>query len=162
MYLVHRTLEEGGSEQVPVPWAEITADPSKFYDTEKFVFPLPLKDPRTLTSIETLMVMDFLKSTNDSAPFNFRCGVHIPSGQSESGVHSTDLLSGNTGGPGSPATTVVRSPSPEIHIPNQLDNIPPPQKSPSPHVSPVPSTPPPLPPSQPRKAPRKSANKRVR
>ncbi|KAJ7906339.1 hypothetical protein B0H13DRAFT_1880654 [Mycena leptocephala] len=176
---IHRILEEGGLEQVPVPWAEITADPSKFYDTEKFNSPKcycrwDLQKGQNGEDPEEPEFEDDLIAANpagdpltpgfnpDSDPTSGSgCGVHIPSSQSESGVHSTHL-SGNTGGPASPATTVVRFLSPEIHIPNQLDDIPPPQKSPSPHTSPVPSTPLPLPPSQPRKAPHKSANKRVR
>ncbi|KAJ7722174.1 hypothetical protein B0H16DRAFT_1737861 [Mycena metata] len=33
-----------------VPWTEIVSNPAKFYDTETFIFPVPLKNPEEFTS----------------------------------------------------------------------------------------------------------------
>ncbi|KAJ7088572.1 hypothetical protein C8R43DRAFT_956022 [Mycena crocata] len=35
-----------------IPWEELTSDPSKFYNIEKFVFPSPLKDPVAYSATE--------------------------------------------------------------------------------------------------------------
>ncbi|KAJ7664644.1 hypothetical protein DFH06DRAFT_1128046 [Mycena polygramma] len=46
----------------------------EFYDTEKFVFPLALKDPQTFTIFETLAIGEFLIS-NTATPFLFKNNV---------------------------------------------------------------------------------------
>ncbi|KAJ7126571.1 hypothetical protein C8R43DRAFT_958060 [Mycena crocata] len=52
-----------------IPWEELTSDPSKFYDIEKFVFPSPLKDPVAYSATEILPLADFLAG---STPFIFK------------------------------------------------------------------------------------------
>ncbi|KAJ7869347.1 hypothetical protein B0H13DRAFT_1896706 [Mycena leptocephala] len=47
------------SPPLPIPWDQVISEPSKFYDTEKFVFPLALKDPQTFTIFETLSIVEF-------------------------------------------------------------------------------------------------------
>ncbi|KAJ7924291.1 hypothetical protein B0H13DRAFT_1864156 [Mycena leptocephala] len=54
--VIHRTL--GTSNELPVPWEDICAEPGKFYDDQKFVFPTPLKNP-------------FFNSICPSEPFHF-------------------------------------------------------------------------------------------
>ncbi|KAJ7652292.1 hypothetical protein B0H17DRAFT_1147412 [Mycena rosella] len=56
----------------PIPWADISSDPSKFYDTEKFKFPLPLKDPQTFNMVETLVMGQFLLLMDAANRFHFR------------------------------------------------------------------------------------------
>ncbi|KAJ7129848.1 hypothetical protein C8R43DRAFT_1134111 [Mycena crocata] len=51
-----------------IPWEELTSDPSKFYNIEKFVFPSPLKDPVAYSATEILALADFLAG---STPFIF-------------------------------------------------------------------------------------------
>jgi hypothetical protein len=47
---------------LPIPWAQVILDPSEFYDTEKFSFPLALKDPQIFTIFETLAIGEFLNA----------------------------------------------------------------------------------------------------
>ncbi|KAJ7633915.1 hypothetical protein DFH06DRAFT_1336995 [Mycena polygramma] len=62
------------SGTLPIPWPQVTGAPSEFYDTEKFVFPLALKDPQTFTIFETLVIGEFLIS-NTATPFLFKNDV---------------------------------------------------------------------------------------
>ncbi|KAJ6576208.1 hypothetical protein B0H10DRAFT_2103258 [Mycena sp. CBHHK59/15] len=64
-----------GSESLPVPWTMIGADPSQFYDTERFTLPTPLQNPESLTSLQTLILGEFL---NGSEPFRFNAIAPIP------------------------------------------------------------------------------------
>ncbi|KAJ6604905.1 hypothetical protein B0H10DRAFT_1957397 [Mycena sp. CBHHK59/15] len=65
------------SGTLPIPWAQVVLDPSKFYDTEKFAFLLALKDPQTFTIFETLAIGKFLNAntSNNSTPFYFKSDV---------------------------------------------------------------------------------------
>ncbi|KAJ6609746.1 hypothetical protein B0H10DRAFT_1954380 [Mycena sp. CBHHK59/15] len=71
------------SGTLPIPWAQVVLDPSKFYDTEKFAFPLALKDPQTFTIFETLAIGEFLNAntSNNSTPFYFKSDVPEESGR---------------------------------------------------------------------------------
>ncbi|KAJ6594979.1 hypothetical protein B0H10DRAFT_2233019 [Mycena sp. CBHHK59/15] len=118
------------------------SDPSKVYDTGKFGFPLPLKDPPTLNSVETLMVAEFLNSTNlgVSASFDFNTATFDDQ-------HSTDI-------PGNNTSEISFSGYPKSKRP------PPPRSH---HTSPVlASSSPPPPSSQPKKPAQKGTNKRSR
>ncbi|KAJ6611054.1 hypothetical protein B0H10DRAFT_378099 [Mycena sp. CBHHK59/15] len=53
----------------------IGADPSQFYDTERFTLPTPLQNPESLTSLQTLILGEFL---NSSEPFRFNAIAPIP------------------------------------------------------------------------------------
>ncbi|KAJ7442054.1 hypothetical protein B0H11DRAFT_2348660, partial [Mycena galericulata] len=136
---VHRNSEDTGNV-FPMPWAEIASDPTKFYDTTKFAFPLPLKDPLAFTSLETLTFMEFVNSNNGSTPFKFKHNIILQPEQPESHIELPK--------PTSPV------PSP----PRLSEEIPSPQKTVSRSPSPTP-TPPPSPPHQ---ISRKSSNKRAR
>ncbi|KAJ7131973.1 hypothetical protein C8R46DRAFT_1048492 [Mycena filopes] len=65
-------------EYLQMCW-KLASNPTKFYDTETFVFPLPLRSPDTFNSAETLMFGEFLTSMDPSVVFHFRADmVHSP------------------------------------------------------------------------------------
>ncbi|KAJ7912846.1 hypothetical protein B0H13DRAFT_1874430 [Mycena leptocephala] len=66
---IHRIL--GTSSELPIPWEDICAEPGKFYDDQKFVFPTPLKNPQTMNTVETLILGEFFNSICPSEPFHF-------------------------------------------------------------------------------------------
>ncbi|KAJ6557429.1 hypothetical protein B0H10DRAFT_1967092 [Mycena sp. CBHHK59/15] len=55
---IHRN--PSGSESLPVPWTMIGADPSQFYNTERFTLLTPFQNPESLTSLQTLILGEFL------------------------------------------------------------------------------------------------------
>lgn len=126
------------SSTLPIPWAQVVLDPSKFYDTDKFAFPVALKDPQTFTIFETLAIGEFLNanSSNNSTPFHFKSDVPEKTGQL----------------PGSPSLSPP--PLPQKH---QI-NIPPPGPQPTtPAQSELPGSPPTTP-AQPESPPPNQVN----
>ncbi|KAJ6470130.1 hypothetical protein C8R47DRAFT_1222763 [Mycena vitilis] len=68
---MHKT--PGKTASLPLPWPEIVSNAPKFYDAAIFTLPIPLKDPQSLNTVETLMLADFFNSTRDlPLPFKFR------------------------------------------------------------------------------------------
>lgn len=156
VYLVHRDSQDACYE-APIPWAEMVLEPSKFYDTGEFAFPVALKDPTTFTSFETLAIVEFLNA-NRPVPFNFRRGISTASDDSEAPIGLAQK---------SPETTPPRSSSPS-DTPSGKSAIDPKPPQNSPSVSPAPPvrtptpTPPLPPPSHPKNTGRKGAKKRSR
>ncbi|KAJ7113875.1 hypothetical protein C8R44DRAFT_740760 [Mycena epipterygia] len=121
---------EGDKSAVPIPWEEIGSEPSKFYDADKFVFPLALKEPEKFTSLETLTIGEFLNSINSSPAFHFKASVDVSSDEPLPDAH--------------PPTPPPRSPSPRSQSttpppPNPLHDLRPVSKSPLP-IPPPPSS----------------------
>ncbi|KAJ6494976.1 hypothetical protein DFH09DRAFT_1376649 [Mycena vulgaris] len=137
---IHRESDLA-DEVVPIPWADIGLNPSKFYDTQKFVFHVALKDPATLDTVETMMIVKGLNSADTSLPFHFRHGISLLSVTQSSAPLSAPSLSST------PAPSIVHTPARSI--------------SPAPIRTPTPArsislppirtpTPSPPPPSQPK------------
>lgn len=57
-----------------IPWVDITTTPNKFYDTDKFVVPVALRDPEEYDDVVEiiLLVKFFSRQTYDRSPFQFR------------------------------------------------------------------------------------------
>ncbi|KAJ7082801.1 hypothetical protein C8R44DRAFT_904781 [Mycena epipterygia] len=121
---------EGDKSAVPIPWGEIGSEPSKFYDADKFVFPLALKDPEKFTSLETLTIGEFLNSINSSPAFHFKASVDVSSDEPLPDAHPP------TPSPRSPS---LRSQSTTPPPPNPLHDLRPVSKSPLP-IPPPPSS----------------------
>ncbi|KAJ7243325.1 hypothetical protein C8J57DRAFT_1525782 [Mycena rebaudengoi] len=69
--IASKYLNTDGAQQLStIPWADIEAKPSLCYDTLKFEFPIPLRDPEAFSVTETLVVAQFLVSLNVPG-FNF-------------------------------------------------------------------------------------------
>ncbi|KAJ6596395.1 hypothetical protein DFH09DRAFT_1407599 [Mycena vulgaris] len=70
------------SARPPIPWADIEADPSKYYDTVKFLLSnLPLVAPQTLNTLQTAMWGEFLvrsSSLFEDSPFVFYPHAQLP------------------------------------------------------------------------------------
>ncbi|KAJ7653879.1 hypothetical protein DFH06DRAFT_1329974 [Mycena polygramma] len=141
---IHKT--PGRIAQLPLPWPEIVSNAPKFYDTAIFRLPVPLKDPQSLNTVETLMMADFFNSTrNLSLPFKFQAD--------ESTIVDDDP-------PAPPPSQNGRAPTPPPSPPSpsqdsQMNSSHSRSRSPS-HR---PSTPPPPPP---KKSVKKGKKKRTR
>ncbi|KAJ7442116.1 hypothetical protein B0H11DRAFT_1932617 [Mycena galericulata] len=110
---------QDGSEEASIPWGAIAEDPARFYNTEEFIFPLPLKDPSQFTRVEILTIVECL-STSCSPAFCFRHGIVMGTDQTPPVPPAQ-----TTSAPGSPATTQSRSPSPiDVPSPKTLQDIP--------------------------------------
>ncbi|KAK1223874.1 hypothetical protein PQX77_013240 [Marasmius sp. AFHP31] len=57
------------SGQKNIPYEAIAVDPSKFYDTEIFNFPVPLGPPRTILPGPFYILVDFFTKLDPSTPF---------------------------------------------------------------------------------------------
>ncbi|KAJ6548046.1 hypothetical protein B0H10DRAFT_2195526 [Mycena sp. CBHHK59/15] len=160
----------GNSCTLPIPWAQVVLDPSKFYDTEKFAFPLALKDPQTFTIFETLAIGEFLNAntSNNATPFYFKSDVPEESGRLPDSAplpppplpHTHQI---NIPPPGSQLTTPAQSASlgsPPTD-PARSETLPPYQDVPPPGPESPPSRTSPSPPPQPRKG-GKRGKKRAR
>ncbi|KAJ7751364.1 hypothetical protein B0H16DRAFT_1724096 [Mycena metata] len=58
----------------PIPWGEIAAQPSVYYDTAKFTLPYALAAPATLNTLETTVWAEYLVRTSsifEGSPFIF-------------------------------------------------------------------------------------------
>ncbi|KAJ7251700.1 hypothetical protein C8J57DRAFT_1238524 [Mycena rebaudengoi] len=109
---IHR--DASGSESLPVPWTMIRADPSKFYDIQKFVFPIPLQNPESLTSLQTLVLGEFLSG---SEPFHFNAvGLTFSSPGSPPTAPSPLCSASNTTSAGPHEELPVSSKSPPLHV----------------------------------------------
>ncbi|KAJ7442843.1 hypothetical protein FB451DRAFT_1190359 [Mycena latifolia] len=90
-----------------MPCAEIISEPSKFYDTQQFRFPITLKDPQSLNTVETLMLGQFFNSADNSAPSHFLKRESVPTSTCPSQSMSPPKSSSFTVMP-------LRSPSPVL------------------------------------------------
>ncbi|KAJ6524943.1 hypothetical protein B0H19DRAFT_1085066 [Mycena capillaripes] len=115
---IHRTL--GTPNELPVPWEDICAEPGKFYDDQKFVFPTPLKNPQTMNTVETLILGEFFNSIRPSETFHFIGEITTAAlPPSPPPAHNLDIHP-----PSSPMPTVTcrgRTPTPpSTHPPRQF------------------------------------------
>ncbi|KAJ6471172.1 hypothetical protein DFH09DRAFT_1373387 [Mycena vulgaris] len=65
----------------PLPWAEIAADPSQYYDTVKYSLPFLLAPPQTLNTLQTAMWGEYLVRTSslfEDRPFVFYSHDRLP------------------------------------------------------------------------------------
>ncbi|KAJ6560602.1 hypothetical protein DFH09DRAFT_1364763 [Mycena vulgaris] len=147
---IHRESDLA-DEVVPIPWADIGLNPSKFYDTQKFVFHVTLKDPATLDTVETMMIMKGLNSADTSLPFHFRRGISLLSVTQSSAPLSAPPLSIT------PAPSIVHTPARSISPAPVRTPTPARSISLPPICTPTPSPPPP---SQPKAKNRQSKQSR--
>ncbi|KAK6989010.1 hypothetical protein R3P38DRAFT_2572266 [Favolaschia claudopus] len=140
-YLQACWAHRSNQDETVVPWADIAADPAKFYSQAKFSLPVRLKDPLTMESIETMMLANFfINSTRSSAPFHFEAEADEPPRSPKSSAPpATPLTPPEHSRPASPVVAPPGSPPPS---------------SPPPHVTVTPSPPP--------SPPKKKSNKRTR
>ncbi|KAJ7247813.1 hypothetical protein C8J57DRAFT_1240747 [Mycena rebaudengoi] len=62
------------SDYPSVPWQKLLADPKMFYDTTEFSFPVAIRDPESMSSIDTMILSEFLlhnSSVLTAHPFRF-------------------------------------------------------------------------------------------
>ncbi|KAJ7618020.1 hypothetical protein FB45DRAFT_216895 [Roridomyces roridus] len=64
-----------------IPWDRITSEPAKFYDINKFAFPVAVKESALLTTAEALMMFEFLASMTNAFAFSPRLPTKEPAAQ---------------------------------------------------------------------------------
>ena len=60
-----------------IPWADISNNPSDYYDTNRFEVPIKLNAPEQLTLPQLWSLAEFLSSMENDAPLVFRDKVEI-------------------------------------------------------------------------------------
>ncbi|KAJ7069030.1 hypothetical protein B0H15DRAFT_957958 [Mycena belliarum] len=56
----------------PIPWAQISSNPARYYNTERFSLPQPMAAPQTLNTLQTTIWAEYLVRTSslyDASPF---------------------------------------------------------------------------------------------
>ncbi|KAK7046324.1 hypothetical protein R3P38DRAFT_2507510 [Favolaschia claudopus] len=144
---IHRM--SGHLGELPIPWADIEANPSEFYDGKVLDLPLPLKDPLGMDTVETLTFARFLSVNRLSRPFYFK---DTEPEATEGEIPKSPIP------PKSPIQILPKSPTPVASTPppSPPPSPPIPPKSPTPVTStpapsPPPSPPTPLPPARDKK-----------
>ncbi|KAK6996872.1 hypothetical protein R3P38DRAFT_3626215 [Favolaschia claudopus] len=141
-----------------VPWADMAADPAQFYNQDKFVLPVPLKDPFAMDAIETMTLSNFFfKSARSSAPFHFE-NLEAPVLEETPKSPTSSVISGSKKAPSLPPPASPPALSPPAS-PAPASPTPSPPASPRPRPPP---TPPPVSPKTLSPPPKRTTNKRAR